>query len=135
MADLPLDHVIRFEPPWRTEGSLTECGRLVADVVSIVDRDALRAKIKDQGQQRAAFTTCMVCWDRCKYYKSWASEPCHVMQREAHGHNDQLHRELQALTVLVEHHREEFDAIMSDLAETSDLGQARQQRRVRRLRS
>lgn len=135
MSDLPLDHVIRYEPPWRIAGSLTECGRLVVDVASVVERDALRAKIAAQGQQRAAFTTCMVCWDRTKYYSSWAKDPCDVMARDSRGHSDQLHRELQALSVLVEHHREEFEGIMAGLADAGDLEQRRKERRTRRLRS
>lgn len=133
--DAPLDHVLRFEPPWR-DARKTVCGRPVADVASVVERDVLLAKVRDQGKQRASFTTCMTCWDRAQYAQPWDFAPSSVLNREVRHsgyastrQDAELDREMRALTLLWEEHREEFDAIMQGLGEVNDLAEHRAQKR------
>lgn len=136
MTDQPLDHVLRFEPPWRASRK-TECGRRVDDVGSVIERDALVAKVKDQGKQRAAFTTCMTCWDRTQYAQPWDNSPSSVLNREsrysyASRTDDELDREMRALTLLWDAHREEFDEAMRGIGEIKDLADRRASKRWRK---
>lgn len=58
----PLDHIARSALPWRTEPDLTECGKSIAELGNrVVSREAVAARIKEIGQQRAAFEVCMTC--------------------------------------------------------------------------
>lgn len=61
----PVDHIARLIVPWRADVELTECGRAVTEVPAerIVTVDTVNARVRDQGQQRAAFSTCMTCWE------------------------------------------------------------------------
>lgn len=102
--------------------------------------DALVVKVKAQGQQRAAMSTCMTCFGRCDYrdLRDWSTCPSGVVLREAqngHGWNrphadDPLDQELRALAALVEAHRDEFDGYLSGLESTVNIASARAKRRV-----
>lgn len=128
-----LDHVVRAVPPWRTE-TLTECGRLIADVAGqVLTRDELVARFKQFGQHRTALTMCMVCFDRARYVPVWAQSPRAVMHRETERPNrnvsDLIERELRAIAALIAAHREEFDGYVSGLEHTASLAAARAKKR------
>lgn len=146
--DGPLDHLQRVMPPWWTGPALTECGRVVADVVNVVDRDALKAKFAKQGKQRASFSTCMTCANLYQRPGSWERYPIDVLHRalegsryrvrgrDANGESaaDLMRRELLALGMLVEEHREEFERLIEALGQTEDLDAARRRARMRAVR-
>lgn len=139
MPNEDLDHVLRTPLPWRTaDQALTECGRL-GDGTALT-YDAIVAKIKREGQKRAALTTCMTCWDRCRYRPVLDDRLVDVVAREIDRcrrarDRDQiarLSRELTAIAALIEAHRDEFDTAVSGLAETVTLDAARRERARRR---
>lgn len=60
----PVDHIAREPLPWRTRPHLTECGKPVEPLGDrVVSRGTIETRIRDIGQKRAAFTTCMTCVD------------------------------------------------------------------------
>ncbi len=119
-----LEHVVRDCPPWRDEKSLTECGLSVGGYL-IISRDDLLAKVTKQGQQRAALSTCMTCWQTTKRHSTWASSPSAVLARECQPDlgpsrlvrpDQQIDLELRAIALLTEAHKGEFDSLLEDLA-------------------
>jgi hypothetical protein len=145
-GDGPLDHLPRAMPPWYTGPALTECGRPVADVAAVTDRATLKAKIARLGQQRASFSTCMTCAKMAGRSETWERNPGAVVERFVRGAAfygfsaaeepaaDLMRRELLALGLLVEAHREEFDRLVEALGQTEDLDAARRRARIRSLR-
>lgn len=144
-VDGPLDHLERVMPPWHTGPALTECGRPVADVKSIVARDALKAKFAAQGKRRASFSTCMTCADLFGRTAAWEQRPEDVVERHVRGagmrrygsptdDGDRRRRELLALGLLVDEHREEFEQLVEALGQTEDLDAARRRARMRGVR-
>lgn len=139
--DGPLDHLARVLPPWHTGPEVTECGRPLADVVSIVARDALKAKFTRLGKQRASFSTCMTCANLFGRTSSWEKNPEGVLERSVRGRyfpqdteeSRRRRSELLALGMLVEEHREEFEGLVEALGQTEDLDVARRRARMRRV--
>jgi len=134
----PLDHVLRIEPPWR-EQKLTECGRYVADVDAVVSREELAAKFARLGRMRAAFSTCMTCYERSRYRaRGWELDCIPIMHRDTaagpRGHLEDVRLDLLALTALWRAHPEEFAAIRESLADGTDLDRAREKRAASRRR-
>jgi hypothetical protein len=124
-----LDHVIRFDVPWRRE-SKTECGRDTTDVRQIITRDELIAKWKREGQMRAAYTTCMTCLDRSKVARSWDEDPAGIITREFGNSfygtdKGATRRELRAIAMVVMAHRDEFEQALAGLAGTPSLDEKR----------
>ena len=118
----PVDHILRPQLPWRSDGGITECG-YNAEKVPTITRAAYFARKKDLGQQRCAMTTCMTCADTATRWATWDDEPRQAMQREIEweghgsygwGRNDKrgtrLRDELLAIAALIEAHRDEFEA-------------------------
>jgi hypothetical protein len=136
--DAPLDHVVRPALPWRREQTLTECGLVIEPGRRIITRDELVARINNLGQRRAAFTTCITCWETARRWKNWAEDPVEALSRETgawHNRNrGQLRDELIALTTLVEAHYDEFEAILAGLRDAPRLADQRAARRERQLR-
>jgi hypothetical protein len=134
-VDGPLDHLLRVLPPWHTGPALTECGRPLGDVKSVVSREVLAAKVAREGQRRAAFSTCMTCAQLVGRTSSWAVRPAVVVDRWARGAwswshgsgevGERQRRELLAVGMLLEEHRAEFEDLVAGLGEAADLGQAR----------
>lgn len=126
---LPREHVRRPDLPWRTS-TMTECGRPTNDVGVVIDRDALIAKIKRDGVQRAAYTTCMTCMETARRWPLWSEDPVRALSREFYGGraDPRFVGELRALAALVEEHRDEFDGYVEGLAETVSLDQVRRAR-------
>lgn len=138
----PVDHIARPALPWRLDDVRTECGKDASKVTSVISRDEALTKVKKQGKQRAAMSTCMTCWSTAESWRGWDESPSEVMARETKGlrwfgPQDQavkLDAELRAIAALVEAHRDEFDGFLTGLAETGDLRQARAERERRKLR-
>jgi hypothetical protein len=137
MADQPLDHVIRSWPPWRRGDPPTECGREPTGV-QVITRDAFLARVRKLGQQRAAMTMCMTCWETCTRRRTWTSDPVAVMARETgrwdEAEKARLTKELRALAALVAAHEEEFYGFLDDLEDTVDIRTAMRRRTVDRAR-
>lgn len=116
----PVDHILRPQLPWRSNGGITECG-LNAQAVKALSRADFFARLKDYGQQRTAMVTCMTCSDTAKRWGTWADDPRLALDREIewergssywHARKDRgelLRDELLAVAALIETHREEFD--------------------------
>lgn len=117
----PVDHIIRPSLPWRRDIGITECG-YDASKVKAITRQAFFEREKNLGKQRCAMLTCMTCSDTTKRYGTWEDDPRAAIGREVtwergeywgRGRNDRgtlLKEELLAIEVLIEAHREEFDA-------------------------
>jgi hypothetical protein len=121
----PVDHILRPQLPWRTDGAITECG-YNAEKVSTLTRAAYFERKKDLGQRRCAMLTCMTCADTASRWTTWDDEPRQAMQRELEWErrgswnfrdNDsrgtRLRDELLAIASLIEAHRDEFEAHIS----------------------
>ncbi len=142
----PLEHVLRPQPPWRRTQQITECG-LPLEGHPVITRDEFLAKVKSQGQQRSAMTTCMTCWQTARRHPSWDENPVLSIIREArrfeypamaekHGFEGgaklaSFRDELLAIAVLIEAHREEFDELVSGIGDTVQLDAARRAKRRR----
>ena len=63
--------MVRSRPSWRRGEDLTECGKVVTKVSAVITRDAFIAKVRKQGQQRSAMSTCMTCWHTARNHPSW----------------------------------------------------------------
>jgi hypothetical protein len=107
---------------------MTECGRAVEDVASVIDVEQLKWRLRQWGQQRTAFTVCITCMNTAKDAPRWDTRPVGMLARDyRRGHAlvyrdydrntgqygpvlvDQLGAELHAIAGLIEAHREEFD--------------------------
>ena len=145
----PLDHIERTMVPWRNSiDTLTECGKRSADIESAIGIDELVDRWRRLGQKRAALTVCMVCFGKVQYAgrvrtESWHEDPCGVLLRElqrvlrgrgeqTRDDRDLLARELFALGMLAEDHREEFDAAVDAIDDTISLREFRSARAVGR---
>lgn len=113
----PVDHILRPQLPWRTDGGITECG-MNAESVRTLSREAFFERLKDFGQQRTAILTCMTCSNTATRWGTWADDPRRAMDREIQWetawrrseHGQRLRDELLAVALLIEAHRDEFDA-------------------------
>jgi hypothetical protein len=85
-------------------------------------------RLKDLGQQRTAMVTCMTCSDTAGRWGTWEDDPRRALEREIQwecglgyrtrtDHGARLRDELIALAILIEHHHEEFDSIISTNAQ------------------
>lgn len=128
-----LDHIERQCLPWRDGQGLTECGRTAGDVKSMLTLEEAQTKFRREGQQRAAYTTCMTCLTRARHARKWHDNPVEVVIREygrdqyRNNYEDSV-RELHAIALLIERHREEFDTTVAGLAATSSLDEVRAKR-------
>lgn len=134
--DEPLQHVQRTPLPWRTEAK-TECGRAVTEFASVLSRDEFFSKIKTQGKQRAAMSTCMTCLETASRHTTWGESPSSVMSREiGTGMYDRnkgeklIDHELRAVAALIAAHETEFHEYLQGLNQTVSL----KERRLRAVR-
>lgn len=124
----PVDHILRPTLPWRKahEVPVTECGFNAAKVTTLSREEYFR-RVKDLGQQRAAMMTCMTCSQTAGRWGTWEDDPRLAMSREiewergsmyyrARTDRGQLLRdELLAVAALIEAHRDEFEASVSEI--------------------
>ena len=128
----PVDHILRPQLPWRHgEGAVTECGYDAAQVKTLT-RVEFFQRVKELGQQRTALLTCMTCSDTAKRWGTWDDDPGRALDREItwecggsywRNRDDRGHRlrdELLAIAALIEAHRDEFDATVSEIAQRRD---------------
>jgi hypothetical protein len=150
-TDLPMEHVRRVAPPWRPQDR-TECGLPVTGH-PVITRDAFLTKVRRQGKQRAALTTCMTCWTTASRNQPWDENPAASLIREAERYSwldrryevkaaddrkaaaAQFRNELLAIAALIEAHQDEFDALTGGLAAAPRLDQARRRRAAAQRRS
>ena len=135
-----LEHVIRSRPPWRRGEDLTECGKTVTGR-AVITRDAFLAKVRKQGQQRSAMSTCMTCWTTARNHPSWDENPVKSLIREAarfewhlpgrEGRDLTFHDELRAIEALIAAHPEEWGELLSSLGGMTRLDDARRAKRRR----
>jgi hypothetical protein len=139
-----VDHVIRPAPPWRAPADTrTECGRAADSVEgSVLTRDEFISRWREQGQRRAALTTCMACIDAARRWSTWDEDPVSAVGRETHNSYGGRHAdgrwanvfrdELIALAELVDRHPEEFDEILAGLRAAVRLDDRRKAKAQRR---
>ena len=135
------EHIARPPLPWRPESDLTECGKPAGEFKSVLSRVEAKAKIKAQGRARAAFTTCMTCWDTVDRWPTWDEDPVKAMAREfqhvgylhAHQRDARLHQELVAIAELVRRNADELRELIEAVGTTTDLTQVRRARSSRVL--
>lgn len=130
----PLAHIIRPVLPWRVSADTTECGRRIVDVATAVPLPEAQAIWKRHGKQRAAFLLCSTCVSTANRYGHdyMKDDIAKVLQREINWQgNERLNAELRALGLLVEAHRDEFDAAVSGLGSIVPMDDLRRARRDR----
>jgi hypothetical protein len=124
--DNKITHVMRAPLPWRP-AKLTECGLLAHEHPTSSVEDFI-AKVKREGQQRASYSTCMTCWNAAKRHFGDRFYSMHPIERELQWSKSRSARsgakgptiidELTAIGELVERHRDEFNAILVQQAQT-----------------
>lgn len=135
-----IEHIIRPSLPWRDAG-LTECGRPVNDCAAVLTLDQAAAKWKKQGPTRAALTTCMTCCQTYRNWPTWEANPGGRLSRDISRYiygqpkpeTGLLNVELRAIALLIEAHREEFDATVATIQSAAGLAEAREKRVRRKL--
>jgi hypothetical protein len=134
-----LDHVLRPPLPWR-EVTMTECG-LDPTGKKVLTNEQFIARCKEYGQQRTAMVTCMTCLNTVQRWLNGQSLTAQVGREidrvggkwsRAHDDGGLLENELRAIQLLVEAHREEFDATVTSLNGAPSLDQVRAKRRYNR---
>lgn len=132
MTLIPRDHIRRLDLPWRELG-LTECGRPLDDVGQWITRDQIVARVKQDGIQRAAYSTCMTCLETVQRWPSWGQNPAQFLIRQL-GHygrpDEQMATDLRAIALLIEAHKEEFAELVAGLQSTVDLDARRRAKRT-----
>lgn len=125
---IAIEHVLRPLLPWRTT-MLTECG-LPSVGHPVITRERFIEKVKEQGKQRSAMTTCMTCWDTAMRHPSWQQDPVLCISREVQwNRRDGLFkRELRAIAALIVRHRDEFDELLKDQEEIVPIRSAAKKR-------
>jgi len=118
----PVDHILRPRLPWRApdEAPITECG-YDASKVKTLTRGEFFQREKELGKQRTAMLTCITCADTARRWGRWQDDPRLALQREiewerggayySRGRDDRgrrLRDELEAISALIEAHRQEF---------------------------
>ncbi len=120
----PVDHILRPSLPWRSDGAITECG-YDASKVKTLTRPEFFERVKDLGRQRTAMLTCMTCSDTAARWGTWEDDPRKALEREinwesGYRRNDRGERlkdELIAIAVLIEAHRNEFEATITTMTQ------------------
>ena len=120
-------HVARMSLPWRPAWQ-TECG-LVIGQANVLTRAEWIAKVKREGEQRAAFSTCMTCWHTAgrRGHDHLGAEEASLkaIARELESYNkigrEVLKADFSAIAILIANHRAEFDELVEDYKATVRL--------------
>lgn len=129
-----IEHITRTPLPWRKSEHLTECGLEASKYPSLTPDEAI-AKVKKQGQQRAAMSTCMTCWSRGGrgFTRGETEDLVQVLQRECERvrweDGGLLRAELRAIVDVVEAHRDECVAHIEAQSQMTDIAVMRAKRR------
>lgn len=138
MTGLEIWHVERPCLPWRRE-ERTECG-LPSAAHPTLTRVEFESKVRKEGLQRSQVTTCQTCWSTARRHPTWEESPSGRLARECvgwamrHRQDASINDELRAIALLIDAHREEFDATLAALGETIELEAARRARKKRTVR-
>lgn len=144
MPEEPKEHVLREPIPWRTVAeTLTECG-LPSSSYPTITLDEMKEKVKRQGQQRAAMSSCMSCWTAASRNVRRGEEEDPILAvivravgrdhwRETPG-SIRLSREFRAMAMLAERHREEFDVLVVEMEGATNLDKYRREKREKGIR-
>jgi len=125
----PVDHILRPLLPWRSgdEQRITECG-LNASKAQTITRDDFHARVKSLGRQRTAMLTCMTCSETVRRWSTWEDDPRLALGREIeweagsaywrarNDRGERLKDELLVIAALVDAHRGEFEAMLTEKA-------------------
>lgn len=137
----PVDHIERPPLPWRSAGTITECGFDAAKVKTLTRAEYFQ-RVKDFGKQRAAMLTCMTCSQTAERWGTWNDDPRASLQREieweqrgrwagSDERGQRLKDELIAIAALIDAHRDEFDAHVSATEQRRDWLAKKSQRERR----
>lgn len=133
-----LTHIERPSLPWRIE-KMTECG-LDADRHPTWTREESQSIAKKLGRQRFAMHCCMTCMSTAQHHARWEDDPASCMVRHASSmtlsaygrirpnlaeEKRRFADELRAIALLIEAHRDEFDALVESLGDVVDISQKR----------
>jgi hypothetical protein len=136
----PVDHVLRPQLPWRSPfaPAITECG-YDASKVKTLTREEFFLREKEYGVQRSALLTCMTCRDTAKRWGRWQDDPRLGLQREiewergnsyySRGREDRgclLRDELTVIAVMIENHRAEFDAALTEIKQRREWNEKKE---------
>jgi hypothetical protein len=136
LSSLPMEHIERARPPWQTERR-TECGRPILEFGIVLSREQYVAKVKEQGVQRAALTTCWNCSSTANRHVEWDQCPWGVLERQRHWHGSPYYggheahpidNELKALTALYYLHPDEFEVELKAINEAIPLADLRRRK-------
>jgi hypothetical protein len=111
-------------------------------------RDEAIAKQKEMGVQRFSLFACMTCARTASNHATWDEDPASCFVRHATpmalsrwgarrtptAEQRWFADELRAIAMLIEAHREEFDALVESLGEVVDLAAMRGKAPVRKKR-
>lgn len=140
--DDKFQHIARSPLPWRP-ASLTECG-LPTHCNDVITVEQFTEKYKRLGRERVSMVTCVTCWSTADrhsrlYHNPWTDDTAillDILEREITFARRKDHatfpRELKAITMLIERHREEFDEFIADHAETVPIRSASKKTRDRK---
>jgi len=122
-------HVRRPNLPWR-QASLTECGDVLDDRMPLANRDDVLEQVAAAGMQATtAAGICPACLTAACRWPTFAADPVRAVAREYADRNPRFAAELRALGVLAATHREELDTLLAELADVTDVAEARRRRR------
>jgi hypothetical protein len=134
-----LDHVLRPPLPWR-DTNMTECG-IDPTGKKVLTNEQFLLRCKEYGQQRTAMVTCMTClntvqrWLNSQGLTAQVGREIDRVGGKWYGRGDLqadgglLENELRAIQLLVNEHREEFDAALAAMTGATSLDQVRARRR------
>lgn len=142
MAD-PLKHIVRPPLPWR-ESDQTRCGRSTTEIRPelLATLDEAKQIVAQHGKQRAAFLFCMTCAQGASPWREWDDDPIERMGRECSSLShygirrdperaERFERELRTMALLIEAHRDEWEATLASFDDDAVVSLADRRRATR----
>lgn len=122
MSDEPLTHIARPPLPWRDSGK-TICGKPISQYAEglVINLADAHMSVRRMGKQRFALTHCMTCASNADRWDTWENNPRGRLAREI-GYegitkvDPIIEHEIRAFALLIEAHRDEFDALVESFA-------------------
>lgn len=116
-------HIVRVRLPWNTTDR-TECGKDPEQFRRVVSRGEAVRRWKEVGATRARYEFCMTCVDTANRWPSFNDDPVEASKRGATwrtGHDDLTSAELRAVALVLDSHRDEFEAVVGDLLSVAPI--------------
>lgn len=128
-------HLLRVRLPWSTTDK-TECGKDPEQFKRVCSRaDAVR-RWKEIGQGRAQYEFCMTCVQTANRHPEFKDQPVAATKRGSYwmteAHDARAVAELRAVALVLDTHREEFEAAVEEILTAPSLDDFRQQKAKRR---